>query len=92
MAVETFYLKLSNETASFQFAEEIHLGGFLCGVFEMKGEISPVIDKEEFFLCGNFIKESIFPQGKSAVLRRIPLNVGGIINTKFEKILWLPIN
>ena len=92
MAAETFYLKMSKETASFQFPEEILLGGFTCGVFEMKGEITPVVNGEHFFLCGNFIKESIFPEGKIPVLRRIPWNDKGMINIKFKKILWLPIN
>ena len=92
MAVETFYLKMTNETASIQFQEEIDLDGFTCGVIEMKGKITPTVEEEHIFLCANFIKESIFPEGKIPVLRRIPCDENGVIDTKFDKILWLPIN
>ena len=69
-----------------------------CALFYIRGKVKPFTN-EPLFLCADFIESSMVGSNKQMpILRKINLlkdesmGGGGIIDTMYNKILWLPTN
>jgi hypothetical protein len=82
------------------FSKQLYLKDYVCAVTEIKGEFQveePQLYTNEWFLCCDFVHESIVDRGTLPVLHRIPCKLlvkNNIqrVNTEFSINLWVGCN
>ena len=84
-------------TEKVTFPIPLAMEGKGCALFDITGKVKPFTN-EPLFLCADFIKSSVVGSKKQMpLLHKInllkdELMEGGIVDSMYNKILWLPTN